>query len=269
MKEIIEVVIQDNIWYMKDQIKTGLALSFSRKHVEDMSDILMQYKDPLNQYGIYLLVNENQIYVGQTKTILKRLKQHLTKPWWDSVFIMTDHTGKIKRHHAEFLEQELYNLIRQNNHYVCMNRIKPGGSDVDPTDLYYLNEILKFTEITTQMVGIHIPPKEKDTEGLEEYTKVYAHYDDLVAEGFYLDGRIILPKGTPIYHVKPHKPFYTHQKVDEMRIVLTQEGYIKQGFLTERIEVSVSQAYPIIFGVLGGSSNTLWKDSNGRNVLEI
>ena len=42
--------------------------------------------DACNKFGVYLLLSENKVYVGQSSDLAKRVKQHLAgKDWWERV----------------------------------------------------------------------------------------------------------------------------------------------------------------------------------------
>lgn len=60
-----------------------------RDKVEDLLN-LEPYETLCSYWGIYLLVSENQVYIGQASELKARIKQHLYgKDWWERVFILT------------------------------------------------------------------------------------------------------------------------------------------------------------------------------------
>lgn len=53
-------------------------------------------KKILSEPGVYLLVNDNSVYVGQAQDILSRWKQHIgseDKEWFNCVYAITDVRG--------------------------------------------------------------------------------------------------------------------------------------------------------------------------------
>ena len=57
------------------------------------SRLTTEQKESLTKAGVYLLVNNTDVYVGQTQNILERWKQHLAsedKDWFDCAYAITD-----------------------------------------------------------------------------------------------------------------------------------------------------------------------------------
>lgn len=57
------------------------------------SKLSEEQKKQLSQPGVYLLVNNEQVYVGQSTNILDRWNQHINTPekdWFDCAYAITD-----------------------------------------------------------------------------------------------------------------------------------------------------------------------------------
>ena len=73
------------------------------------------------KYGVYLLLSDHQVYVGQAVDLERRTKQHLTdKDWWTQVVLMTAKDDSFNASDIDYLEARLINLA-----------IEAGTSDSD------------------------------------------------------------------------------------------------------------------------------------------
>ena len=62
-----------------------------------------------SKYGVYLLLSQDMVYVGQSSDLAKRLTQHISgKDWWDSAIILTTKDDR----YACFLETR---MVREEN----------------------------------------------------------------------------------------------------------------------------------------------------------
>lgn len=68
--------------------KTGndvIILSAPRKSADDLLNI-----PESNNVGVYLLLSEKKVYVGQSTDLKTRIKNHLAnKDWWNQVVLLT------------------------------------------------------------------------------------------------------------------------------------------------------------------------------------
>lgn len=73
------------------------------------------------KYGVYLLLSEKQVYIGQAVDLERRTKQHLSdKEWWTQVVLMTTKDDSFTASDIDYLESRLIYLAS-----------KAGTSDSD------------------------------------------------------------------------------------------------------------------------------------------
>ena len=81
----------------------GVLLIYPRSQINDFFE-----SNNCKYYGIYLLISENMVYVGQSSDLSKRIKQHLAgKDWWDKVVILTTNDNSLNRSDIDYLESVL------------------------------------------------------------------------------------------------------------------------------------------------------------------
>lgn len=71
--------ISDSAW------ESGKMYSVPRGSIKDLAA-----RADCKKYGVYLLLSDQQVYVGQAVDLERRTKQHLAdKVWWTQVVLMT------------------------------------------------------------------------------------------------------------------------------------------------------------------------------------
>ena len=73
---------------------------------DNLNDLLND--DTIDRLGVYLLLSNKRVYVGQAVDVKTRLKQHLLgKDWWESVVILTAKDDSLNRLDIDYLENVL------------------------------------------------------------------------------------------------------------------------------------------------------------------
>ena len=96
---------------------------------------------------LYLLLADEhpserrQVYVGETKDFVRRIKDHQRKVFWTSCFVMTctnfeSWGGERARYHVE---ARLIDLLRKNQKCILMNY--QGENDLKHSEQYHLQSV--------------------------------------------------------------------------------------------------------------------------------
>ena len=68
-------------------------------------------RDDCKKYGVYLLLSDEQVYVGQARDLERRTKQHLAdKDWWETVILMTTNDDSFNASDIDYLESRLIDM---------------------------------------------------------------------------------------------------------------------------------------------------------------
>jgi hypothetical protein len=82
---------------------SGVLYSAPRSSI---SDIIQS--DACKKYGVYLLLSQDRVYVGQSSDLAKRIAQHTSgKEWWDKIVVLTTKDDNLTRSDIDYLEYEL------------------------------------------------------------------------------------------------------------------------------------------------------------------
>lgn len=103
------------------------------------SDIDLIIDKHLDQPGVYILLSENMLYIGQSGTNVKsRLRNHVTeKTWWTEYIVITDEHGLLEKTMVEYMETYFIQKLRQKG--LTLDNDTKGNSTV----------VSSFTEMKT------------------------------------------------------------------------------------------------------------------------
>lgn len=114
-------------------------------------DSLISQSD-CKKYGVYLLLSDQQVYIGQASDLERRTKQHLTdKEWWTQVILMTTKDDSFNASDIDYLEARLINIAETAGKLDSDNKKRGNPQKVDEfrqAELeQYLDEALFLLEL--------------------------------------------------------------------------------------------------------------------------
>lgn len=122
---------------------------------ESVSDLLQT--DACNKYGVYLLLSQDMVYVGQSSDLAKRLTQHIVgKDWWESAVILTTKDDSLNHTDIDFLENVLIEKAFSVQRLDCDNKKKGNPPKVDKFRKVYLSQYLDEALFLMQLIGITV-----------------------------------------------------------------------------------------------------------------
>lgn len=140
------LVVEDSHW------NKGTLLSAPRTSIDE----LMRTNE-IDQWGVYLLLSEEKVYVGQTSNFKKRLYQHnINKDWWEKVVILTTNDDSFTKSDIDYLESSLIEKARVTGSLENDNKnsgnISKVGKFREPELIQYIDEALLLLEL----IGISV-----------------------------------------------------------------------------------------------------------------
>lgn len=137
----------------------GVLHVYPRNQVNDFFET-----DNCKYYGIYLLISENMVYVGQSSDLSKRIKQHLDgKDWWDKVVILTTDDNSLNRSDIDYLESVLIAKAVQTGRLSSDNKNKGNKKKIDPFRKCEMNRFINEALFMLKMIDIKVFVEKKDT----------------------------------------------------------------------------------------------------------
>ena len=140
------ISIEDSGW------NSGELYSAPRESVNDLLDT-----DACKKFGVYLLLSNDMVYVGQSSDLAKRITQHtMGKDWWESVLILTTKDDSLTHSDIDFLESLLIDKARKIGKLDCDNKNKGNKPKVDKFREVYLGQYLDEALFLMQLIGINV-----------------------------------------------------------------------------------------------------------------
>ena len=122
-----------------------------------------------NNPGIYILIGENQRYIGQTagQSINQRLSQHNQnndKSWFTKIIFFGRIDGQLSKTQADFLEAKLISFYSENSKFLLENKTGGNSGFVDRLSESKANELWDtFFEVLEEVANIDLLESAKET----------------------------------------------------------------------------------------------------------
>lgn len=123
------ISMEDSSW------NKGELYSAPRESVQNLIST-----DACSRYGVYLLLSEDMVYVGQASDLSKRIKQHIIgKSWWERVVILTTSDDSLNRADLDYIESIL--IVKASS---------VGRLDCDNKNMGNKQKLSRFREVEIQ-----------------------------------------------------------------------------------------------------------------------
>ncbi len=130
-------------------------------------------------YGVYILLSEDRIYVGQATNLSSRINTHLSgKDWWKKVYILTTKSNSFTRASIDFLEFYLIDIAKKNTDLACDNKNKGNPPKVSAHEKIILSDYLKESLFLLDMFGLHLENKATNNTSFKKNKKAFVSVDN-------------------------------------------------------------------------------------------
>lgn len=243
--------------------------------------------DEIERWGVYLLLSNNKVYVGQSIHIKNRLQNHNTnKDWWDRVIVLTTKDNSFGRSEIDYLESKFIALADSVGSLDTDNK----NSGITPKiDIFKRNELDKFINeslLVFETIGINvfsrkikatlkpskaIPTPLKKENNPRNYSNLEGNIYTFISNGLESKVKVINAKEVIVLSNSKIQDLRTHSGTMIKNSKVIRDKHIKLGNLIDNVIVnnikvgSLSQA--AIF-INGGNINawTAFKDADGNTI---
>ena len=112
-------------------------------------------RDDCKKYGVYLLLSDEQVYVGQARDLERRTKQHLAdKDWWETVILMTTNDDSFNASDIDYLESRLIDMAVEAEIADSDNKRRGNPKKVDEFRQVELEQYLDEALLLLQLIGV-------------------------------------------------------------------------------------------------------------------
>ena len=142
--------ISDSAW------ESGKMYSAPRESIDNLI-----IRADCKKYGVYLLLSNYQVYVGQAIDLERRTKQHLTdKNWWTQVVLMTTKDDSFNASDIDYLEARLINLAVDAGTSDSDNKKRGNRQKVDEFRQAELEQYLDEVLFLLELIGVRVFKKQ-------------------------------------------------------------------------------------------------------------
>ena len=135
--------IADSAW------NPGEMYSSPRKAVNELVS--------LDKYGVYLLLSDERVYVGQAQDLKRRIKQHLSgKDWWERAVLLTTQDDSFTRTDIDYLESVLIKKADTAKSLDSDNKNKGNNPKIDKFRKVILDQYLDEALFLMELIGISV-----------------------------------------------------------------------------------------------------------------
>ena len=111
----------------------------------------------LDKYGVYLLLSDERVYVGQASDLERRIKQHLAgKDWWERVVLLTTQDDSFTRTDIDYLESVLISKAEKAQSLDSDNKNKGNNPKIDKFRKVNLDQYLDEALFLMELIGISV-----------------------------------------------------------------------------------------------------------------
>lgn len=140
------ISMEDSSW------NKGELYSAPRESVQDLIST-----DACSRYGVYLLLSEDMVYIGQASDLAKRLKQHLMgKSWWERVVILTTSDDSLNRSDIDYIEANLISKASEIGRLDCDNKNMGNKQKVTRFRAVELEQYLEEALFLLELIGVNV-----------------------------------------------------------------------------------------------------------------
>lgn len=247
---------------------SGKAIACSRKELEELTN-----REEAIRPGVYFLIgndvdtDEPSVYVGEAEEVAKRLKQHLSKEFWNQVVAFVSKDENLTKAHIKYLEGKLIEIGLRAGKGIIQNNQNSGAklpeSDQAEMDIF-LDRILKLLPVMgTNLFSI---PSE-DGKSLQEI--LVCKIKGLTAYGNRTENGFVVYKNSMA--VLEHRKSAIHNR--KRRELLIEKGILLQQddclvFIKDHEFTSPSL---VAAAICGGATNglTKWRTKHGKTLKEL
>lgn len=130
----------------------GILLSSPRESYQ-----LLSNEQESKYWGVYLLVSEDKVYIGQTNDLLRRISEHdKTKDWWNRVVLFTTKDNSLNRSDIDYLENSLIEIAKRSGSIEMSNSQQGNTPKVSRYRETELKDYLVGGLLLLELIGIRV-----------------------------------------------------------------------------------------------------------------
>jgi hypothetical protein len=150
----------DGFFNVVDTNTTVSVYSCPRDSINELFE-----EDAIDGWGVYFLISETQVYVGQSTNLRNRIDQHtIGKPLWQKVVLVTTTNDNLNRTSIDYLESEFIKMAESVGSLDIDNKTKGVKQKIDRFDQTQLNIFIEDSLILLELIGVNVFKKSTENK---------------------------------------------------------------------------------------------------------
>lgn len=235
-------------------------------------------EDDCNSHGIYFLIgkkDDNQkdfVYVGESRNVIKRLKEHIHKfksndniPYWNSAIVIVGKELDITS--IKYLEWKFFNIIKDANNYLLTTKMTGKKIIIKDYHKDIMKEFLSNAMILISTLGYRLFEKIEIKNGNDvQYFYCFSNRNTN-AKGFQNENGFVVLKDSVISNDVVNSFPIRGKGYYNLRQKLIEDKIIVNGIFRQDYQFSSPSAAGSV--VLGRMYNDDWKTKEGKKFSEL
>jgi hypothetical protein len=252
---------------------TGKAVSGPRSEF----DKILAREESLGS-GVYFLTgadpktNKSSIYIGEAECIRDRVKNHLSKDFWNNITFFVTKGENLTKAHIKYIEGCLIDIARLTERSVVMNS-QGSGAKLPESDREDMNVFLEKMQQILPVLGVEafVPTFSIVDEDKQEEL-LTCNIKDVKALGYLTPNGIVVLKGSQAV-LEERESAKKWPSVLVQRNKLIEDGTLikENGVFVFSKDVEFSSPSSAAATIHGGSANglTAWVNSAGIQLKQL
>ncbi|WP_162930872.1 GIY-YIG nuclease family protein [Lactococcus allomyrinae] len=142
----------DGLLTIEDSSWDGAMFVSPRESVEKLFE-----QDETNYWGVYLLISETEVYIGQASDLQRRIKQHdKGKDFWKKAVLITTKDDSLNRSAIDYIEHELIEKSRKSGTLHSENKQAGNKSKVSRFDKVRYDNFIENALLLLELIGVKV-----------------------------------------------------------------------------------------------------------------
>lgn len=122
---------------------------------ESVNDLIST--DACSRHGVYLLLSEDMVYIGQASDLAQRIRQHIIgKAWWERVVILTTSDNSFNRGDLDYIEAFLIARASKVGRLDCENKTMGNRPNLRRFREVEIQQYLTEALFLLELIGINV-----------------------------------------------------------------------------------------------------------------
>ncbi len=148
----------DGFFNVVDTNTTVSVYSCPREGINELFE-----EDAIQGWGVYFLLSDTQVYVGQSTNLRNRIDQHtIGKPWWQKVVLLTTTNDNLNKTSIDYLEAEFIRMAESVGSLDIDNKTRGVKLKIDRFDQTQLNIFIEDSLIILELIGVNVFKKNSE-----------------------------------------------------------------------------------------------------------